>query len=105
MDECTELSEIKAHIGRHEISVVFIKMANCGVCDVVLEKTEKLLQKYPHVKSVAVSIEKTPAIAGEFLVFTAPTILLFLRGKEVLRQSRFVRFEQLEEALARTESI
>ncbi|WCN37425.1 thioredoxin family protein [Aneurinibacillus uraniidurans] len=105
MDECTELSEIKAHIERHEISLVFIKMANCGVCDVVFEKTERLLQKYPRVKSVAVSIEKTPAIAGEFLVFTAPTILLFLHGKEVLRQSRFVRFEQLEEALDRTESM
>lgn len=105
MDECIELSEIKAHIECHEISLVFIKMANCGVCDVVFEKTEKLLQKYSQVKGVAVSIEKTPAIAGEFLVFTAPTILLFLHGKEVFRQSRFVIFEQLEEALDRTESM
>lgn len=99
MNEYTKLSEIQEHIHSHEISLVFIKMAHCGVCDVVFEKTGELLKKYPQVKAAAVSIEKTPDIAGEFLVFTAPTILLFLQGKEVLRQSRFVTFGKVEETL------
>ncbi|MGE5701904.1 MAG: thioredoxin family protein, partial [Clostridia bacterium] len=73
--------------------------AHCGVCDVVFGKTEELLKNYPQVKQITVSIEEMPDIAGEFLVFTAPTILVFMDGKEVFRQSRFVMFRELEETL------
>ncbi|MFS0578868.1 hypothetical protein [Brevibacillus sp. 179-C9.3 HS] len=45
------------------------------------------------------SIEKAPFISGEFLVFTAPTILLFADGKEVFRQARFISFDELERVL------
>ncbi|MGD8191899.1 thioredoxin family protein [Brevibacillus ginsengisoli] len=99
MKVCTELTEIKESINHHKISLLFIKMAHCGVCDVVFAKTEELLKKYPEINRIAASIEETPELAGEFLVFTAPTILLFAGGKEVLRQSRFVMFNELEDTL------
>ncbi|CAM3294834.1 thioredoxin [Brevibacillus invocatus] len=100
MNLLTHLSEVKAHLEAHPISLLFIKMANCGVCDATLEKTIKLLEAYPEVEGRIVSIEKTPEISGEFLVFAAPTILLFFEGKEVHRQSRIVVFGELEDALA-----
>lgn len=96
MQEYVELSELRADIARHPISLVFIKMANCGVCDVTYAKTVDLLKQYPQVKSMVASIEKIPSISGEFLVFTAPAILLFVDGKEMLRQARFVSFDELE---------
>lgn len=99
MREYTKLPELKGKIEHHAICLLFIKMANCGVCDVTYEKTTKLLESYPQVIGVAASIEKIPSIAGEFLVFTAPTVLLFIEGKEVFRQSRIVAFQQFEEVV------
>ena len=40
-------------------------------------------------------------IAGHLSIFTAPTLLLFVEGKEYLREDRFVRFADLEEKLTR----
>lgn len=99
MRDYTELSQIKAEIERHTVCLLFIKMANCDVCDVTYEKTIKLLDNYQQVHRIAASIEQIPSLAGEYLVLTAPTILLFFDGKEVFRQSRFVLFGEFEQVL------
>lgn len=99
MNTLYDLSQVKAHIEGHPLSLLLIKTTNCGVCEAVLSKLEQLLAKYPRIQSAAVTLEKVPSLAAEYLVLTAPTILLFVEGKEVYRQSRFVIFEQLEETL------
>lgn len=99
MKKLLELTEVKEHLNTHPLSLLFVKTADCGVCDDVFEKTEELLKQYPQVNAVLVSADESPGVAGEFLVFTAPTILLFAEGREVHRQARFVLFGKLEEAL------
>lgn len=99
MREHMELSELKSQIAQQPVSLLFIKMANCGVCDATFAKTKELLESYPQIEFMVASIEKIPSLSGEFLVFTAPTILLFMEGKEVFRQSRIVVFGDLERAL------
>lgn len=75
-----ELSELTADIAQEHVSLLFVKMANCGVCDATFEKTKELLQSYTQVPFMVVSIEKIPRLSGEFLIFTAPTILLLREG-------------------------
>ncbi|MDR7318341.1 thioredoxin family protein [Brevibacillus nitrificans] len=99
MREYNDLSELTADIAKHPVSLLFVKMANCGVCDATFEKTKELLQSYPQVPFMVASIEKLPSLSGELLLFTAPTILLFREGKEVFRQSRIVVFGELERSL------
>ncbi|ASS77117.1 thiol reductase thioredoxin [Tumebacillus algifaecis] len=93
------LQEVQAHLHAHEQTLLLIKTVNCGVCDVIYEKTERLLEQFPQVQAAVVSADESPSIAGEFLVFTAPTILLFLHGKEVHRQARFVLVDKVEAVL------
>ncbi|TCP58283.1 thioredoxin [Tumebacillus sp. BK434] len=99
MEKLADLVEVQEHISLQPLCLLFIKTADCGVCDDVYVKTEELLTKYPQVSAVVVSADESPAVAGEFLVFTAPTILLFAEGREVHRQARFVVFGKLEEAV------
>ena len=35
-------------------------------------------------------------ISGQLFVFTAPTVIVFAKGKETIRESRFVSIESLE---------
>ncbi|QRG68208.1 thioredoxin family protein [Brevibacillus choshinensis] len=99
MREYKELSELRADIAQYPVCMLFVKMENCGVCDATFAKTKELLKSFTQVPFMVTSIETIPSLSGEFLIFTAPTILLFREGKEVFRQSRIVVFGELERAL------
>ncbi|MDK2800294.1 MAG: hypothetical protein PWP27_1084 [Clostridiales bacterium] len=101
LNTLTDIILVKSFINNNKLSLILIKAKNCGVCDAVLVKLEQLVQKYPKIKSSIVSIEQVPEVSGNYLVFTAPTVLFFVEGKEVLRESRFIRFNELENVLKR----
>ena len=41
-------------------------------------------------------LQERPLIAGRFLVYSGPTVLLLVEGKEVYRVSQFIDMEELE---------
>ncbi len=49
--------------------------------------------------NIVVSLEDMKEISAKYLVFTAPTVLLFHQGKEILRESRFISLENTERTL------
>ncbi|NOX37715.1 MAG: thioredoxin family protein [Calditrichaeota bacterium] len=73
----------------------------CGVCSALLPKVERLLIRYPTVRLVQVDVQRWPRLAGQHLVFAVPTLILFYRGREWHRFSRWVSLTELEKALAR----
>ncbi|MCR8643977.1 thioredoxin family protein [Paenibacillus sp. N1-5-1-14] len=83
------------------MTILFIKTDHCGVCDSVLEKTKDMLMNYPKVEFSLVHMQEHPEVASEYLIFTAPTILILIEGKEVYRAARFVRMTELEETIAK----
>ena len=99
MNKITNQSELEALIQEQSMCLVFIKTENCGVCDVVLDKTNRLMTKYPQIDSLLVYMHENPDVSSAYLVFTAPTILLFIEGKEVYRASRFVVMGELEDTI------
>ncbi|WP_416826634.1 thioredoxin family protein [Ectobacillus polymachus] len=101
MNKITNIDEVKEIISNEQLCLLYIKTAQCSVCDAVLAQTENMLQRFPKVKSILVSLEETPRVSGEYLVFTAPTLIVFFKGKEMLRESRFVVFGQFERDLER----
>ncbi|MDM5153242.1 thioredoxin family protein [Bacillus sp. DX1.1] len=77
----------------------FIKTENCGVCDVMLEKVSRFLKQYQNVVNIVLSLQDMKEISAKYLVFTAPTVLLFYEGKEILRESRFISLEKIDRKL------
>jgi len=65
----------------------------------MLEKVNRLLKQYKNVGNIVVSFEDMKEISAKYLVFTAPTVLLFHQGKEILRESRFISLENTERTL------
>ncbi len=62
----------------------------------MLEKVNRLLKQYKNVGNIVVSFEDMKEISAKYLVFTAPTVLLFHQGKEILRESRFISLGNTE---------
>lgn len=62
----------------------------------MLEKVGKMADKYPSLCSFYTDILEEPMIAGRFLVYSGPTVLLLQDGKEVYRGANFINMEELE---------
>ena len=62
----------------------------------MLDKVMRLADLFPFLTSFYTDITEEPLIAGRFLVYSGPTVLLLMDGKEVYRGSQFIDLEELE---------
>jgi thiol-disulfide isomerase/thioredoxin len=96
MKHLTDIKDIEWSLSHNSLCLFFIKAPDCGVCDVMLERVRRLADNYPSVFSFYTDILEEPLIAGRFLVFSGPTVLLLMDGKEIYRSSGFINMEELE---------
>jgi len=57
---------------------------------------ERLADSITAVYSFYTDIIEEPLIAGQFLVYSGPTVLLLMDGKEIHRASQFIDLEELK---------
>ncbi len=62
----------------------------------MLDKVEKIADVFPSLCSLYTDIIEEPLIASHFLVYSGPTVLLLMDGKEVYRASQFIDLEELK---------
>ncbi|MCU6709118.1 thioredoxin family protein [Paenibacillus sp. J5C_2022] len=96
-----QLNEVRATIEEHRLMLLLMKTEHCGVCEAIQAKVESLVEEMPRAHSGYVYVEDVPELASEYLVLTAPVLLLFFEGREVHRFSRFVRLDELHSVLER----
>lgn len=96
MRHLTTISEIEQTIEGHHLCLFFIMAPDCGVCNVMLDKVGKVAEAFPSLCSFYTDIIEEPLIAGRFLVYSGPTVLLLLEGKEVYRGVQFINLEELK---------
>lgn len=99
--EYTNLDEIRDTIKNNKLVILTGSTRACGVCVAVKPRLKALLDKYNGIKEIYVYVDDLEMAAGEFMIFTVPTIVLFVEGKEVHRESRIIDFEQLEFEISR----
>lgn len=97
----TSIEETEQFIAQHDLAFLYITMPNCSVCHGLQPQIEKMLATYPKIKSRTIDASVVTEIAGKFSIFTAPVLLLFVQGKEYIREARIVHTAALEERIAR----
>ena len=96
MEHLTSIKDIEQTIKNNRLCLFFIKAPDCGVCNVMLDKVEKIADVFPSLCSLYTDIIEEPLIASHFLVYSGPTVLLLMDGKEVYRASQFIDLEELK---------
>ncbi len=88
---------------KKEIGVLlYFSGENCNVCHALRPKFKELFDNsFPQIKQIYLDAHQNPKISAYFQVFSVPTILVFLDGKEFIREGRTVSLYQLEEKLQR----
>ena len=96
MEHLTNIKDIEQAIKDNCLCLFYIKAPDCGVCNVVLDKVEKVADGFSSLCSLYTDIVEEPLIASHFLVYSGPTVLLMMDRKEVYRGSQFIDLEELQ---------
>lgn len=93
------IAEIETLIETNQLSFLYITMPNCSVCHGLMPQVEKMMTKYPKIALGHIDADEVKEVAGKFSVFTVPVLLLFIDGKEYIREARIVHLDLLDEKI------
>ncbi|MDA3885122.1 MAG: thioredoxin family protein [Candidatus Delongbacteria bacterium] len=100
-----KLNEFENIIAEKIVTVAYFSHDECNVCKVLKPKVKALTEEYDDFGFIYVNTTESPDISGQYTVFTVPTVLVFVEGKESKRFSRNFAMSELEELLDRYETI
>lgn len=69
------------------MKILYFKNDKCSVCGAVLPKIMKIAKDYD-IDFEVIDVLKNPEFAGQHLVLTVPTVLIFDNGREITRFAR-----------------
>ena len=93
--QAASIDEVTRFIQENALAFVYITRGNCGICHVIQPQVEEMLKEFPMIKPIQVSADDVPEVASQFTVFSVPALLLFVEGKEMIREARFVVMDDL----------
>lgn len=81
---------------------LYFSTPQCGVCKVLKPKLQALFaERYPRIEWQSIDMQEQPEQSGQHRVFTAPTLLIELEGKEYARFVRNISEREMRERLDR----
>ncbi|WP_229677285.1 thioredoxin family protein [Psychrobacillus lasiicapitis] len=97
----TSLTSVEKFIEDHQFSFLYVSRTNCGVCHVILPQLKELLKEFPLIQLGHINADDVEEIAGRLSIFTVPALLLFVDGKEIIREARFVQMQSLQDRIGK----
>lgn len=88
-------------IKNNEMVLVYFGTKACGVCNDIKPKIEKILKDYPNINKIYVDVEKSHKVAVDYNIFTIPGIILFVEGKETIREARQISIGDIKNRIDR----
>lgn len=101
-----ELKELEAIIQKELGVLLYFSGEHCSVCHALRPKFKVLFEeKFPQIKQIYLDAQEYSEISAHFNVLSLPTMIVFLDGREFIRDGRLVSLYQLEEKLQRPYSM
>lgn len=89
---------IKTEVG----VLLYFSGENCNVCHALRPKFKELFDaKFPKIKQIYLDAQEHAEISAQYQVLSVPTMLVFLDGREFIREGRAVSMHKLTEQLGR----
>ena len=91
------------NIIRTEVGVLlYFSGENCNVCHALRPKFKELFDaEFPQLKQIYLDAHENIEISAHFQVFSVPTMMVFMDGREFVKEGRSVSLYQLKEKLSR----
>ncbi len=99
------LIDFNKAVSEKPIYISYFSTPECNVCKVLKPKVQELITYYKDAGFIYINVDKSKEIAGQLSVFTVPTIIVFVHGKETKRLSRTFSVVELSEYLDKLNEI
>lgn len=98
----TSQEALNEALKNHVAALLYFSSPTCNVCQVLRPKIMQSLQEhYPEIARLHVDLSQTPELGATYQVLAAPTVILFLEGKEFIRKYRTISVDGLMQEIAR----
>lgn len=101
MENIIEKEYIEDLIEKEDMLLLYFGSDSCSVCVDLKPKVESILEKYKEIKCVYIDMNDNLKLSREYNIFTMPAILLYVDGKEVIREARYLSVYELEDKIDR----
>ena len=79
---------MRINLNNNGLIAILFTTHSCGACHPIdAQISSAIATDYPKIKYIKLNLEENPELRGSLLVFSAPTFLLMIDGKELLRES------------------
>lgn len=94
--------EFKKAVEFNKAVLIYFSHEECNVCKVLKPKINEFINdNFPKIALFFCDTIQNPQIAAQNSIFTVPTLIIFLEGKEYIRKSRNFGIEELKEIIER----
>lgn len=101
MKQLEHASQVDEILRGDGMSLLYLSRPDCGVCSAVKPKIRAMLEEFPRITAYDIDLDRMPALAGRFEVFTIPAVLVYAQGREFIREARYFSVEELGRRIAR----
>ena len=102
MNEVKSLDVLKVMIEKELGVLLYLSAPTCNVCHALKPKITHLFENaFPKIKRLSVDTSVSPEIAAHFGIFSIPAVLVFLDGKEFVKEGRNISIAQFEAKISR----
>lgn len=106
MKDLLSSKQFDEFIAENEAVLLYFSTPECNVCKILKPKLEALISdEFPEVKMGYVNCELLPEVAAQQRIFTVPTIVVILEGKEFIRKSRNISLSEFQKEIERPYSM
>lgn len=106
METIHSIQEFDQVLVDNDAVLAYFSTEVCSVCKVLKPKViEMITESFPKMKMVFIESDKLPELAAQNRVFAAPTVVVFLTGREAIRKSRAFGLDELRSEIQRPYSI
>jgi thioredoxin-like negative regulator of GroEL len=89
------LETLQHQLSTTDAITLYFSGDNCSVCKILQPKIkEAITNNFSKMQFLEIKTQDHPIICGEYSIFSIPTILVFLDGKEFARYGRNVSITQ-----------
>ena len=79
-----------------ELVMILAKSHTCTACKSLQFTLEHNVKNLDEIDIYNVYIDDVDEFRGKHLIFSVPTVLIFSKGKELLRESRYLNYSKIE---------
>lgn len=90
----SKYSEVE-NILNKKLVIIVAKTHTCSACSVMNIMLERNVLGLEKIERYNIFVDDIEQFKGEHLIFSAPTVLVFSEGKELLRESRYINYDKI----------